>query len=73
MADSADASAAVASRDKYLAKILTRTSTTLVCVSRGDPPRDGAGSYDFAPYETEFFALSGGGWQLPYGKFFMEW
>ena len=42
-------------------------------VSRGDPPRDGAGSYDFAPYETEFFALSGGGWQLPYGKFFMEW
>lgn len=41
---------------------------------RGDPPRDGAGSYDFCPWETEFFALTkDGGWSLPYGKFFMEW
>lgn len=41
---------------------------------RGDPPREGAGSYDFCPWETEFFALTkDAGWNLPYGKFFMEW
>ena len=48
----------------------------LLCgfVARGDPPREGAGSYDFCPWETEFFALTkDAGWSLPYGKFFMEW
>eukprot|EP00898_Chlorokybus_atmophyticus_P005643 jgi/Chlat1/607/Chrsp103S00957 len=39
-----------------------------------EPPREAAGSYDFAPWETEFFALtSGAGFLTEYGKFFMEW
>ena len=45
-----------------------------MCLRRGDPPRDGAGSYDFAPWETEFFALTNAaGWMQPYGKFFLVW
>ena len=48
--------------------------TPLLVYYRGDPPRDGAGSYDFCPWETEFFALTkDAGWNLPYGRFFMEW
>ncbi|KAK9812094.1 hypothetical protein WJX73_006114 [Symbiochloris irregularis] len=60
--------------DKFMLADLKAAAEKVHEPEWGDPPREGAGSYDFCPWETEFFALTkDGGWCLPYGKFFMEW
>ncbi|KAK9841794.1 hypothetical protein WJX81_003713 [Elliptochloris bilobata] len=60
--------------DQYMLDSLRAAAEAAGHPEWASPPRDGAGSYDFAPWETEFFALSNsGGWLQPYGKFFLEW
>ncbi|CAK0759773.1 hypothetical protein CVIRNUC_002723 [Coccomyxa viridis] len=60
--------------DKFMMSDLRNHAEAVNEPEWGDPPREGAGSYDFAPWETEFFALTNAAsWLQPYGKFFMEW
>ncbi|CAL8466579.1 g6115 [Coccomyxa elongata] len=60
--------------DKFMMERLKRAAEEVNEEEWGDPPREGAGTANSAPWETEFFALTNsGGWLQPYGKFFMEW
>ncbi|EIE26308.1 glycoside hydrolase, partial [Coccomyxa subellipsoidea C-169] len=60
--------------DKFMMESLRQAAEEVNEEEWGDPPREGAGTANSAPWETEFFALTNsGGWLQPYGKFFMEW
>eukprot|EP00877_Chromochloris_zofingiensis_P005308 jgi/Chrzof1/14779/Cz09g15250.t1 len=64
--------------DRYMLEDLARAAAEAGHPEWGIPPTQmpgfGPGAYDFAPWETEFFAISqGAGFEQPYGHFFMEW
>eukprot|EP00884_Botryococcus_braunii_P020130 jgi/Botrbrau1/6800/Bobra.0153s0003.1 len=60
--------------DQYMLADLKEAAEAAGNPEWGQPPRDAAGTYNSAPWETEFFALTNaGGWLSPYGRFFMEW
>ncbi|CAK8579379.1 unnamed protein product [Lathyrus sativus] len=59
--------------DKYMLASLNASARNIGKREWGNGGPSGAGSLIQNPERTEFFRNEGGSWNMPYGKFFLEW